>query len=190
MHQGAHAYRSQTVWFFQATISFDDINQLLLVPHICVQSLELIDGCLVIVAIQHSTNHNHKSWIWQLLEVTSHFVTHSCTQIRYRSLVSSPSLLPHLPNLACTFVQNHHNPLSPDIFGIVEIFQMQQGYKSLQRICNRRLPVLRSISKLFQTVLSRDNGPMLLLQKPSHPYVLPLVKWTKVGLPHPFGKLL
>ena len=31
---------------------------------------------------------------------------------------------------------------------------------------------------------------MLLLEKPSHPYFLPLVERTKVGLPHPFGKLL
>jgi hypothetical protein len=31
---------------------------------------------------------------------------------------------------------------------------------------------------------------MLLLEKPSHPYFLPLVEGTKVGLPHLFGKLL
>jgi hypothetical protein len=39
-------------------------------------------------------------------------------------------------------------------------------------------------------VLSWDNGLMLLLYKPRHPYFLPLVEGTKVGLPHPFGKLL
>ena len=38
-------------------------------------------------------------------------------------------------------------------------------------------------------VLSRDPGLMLLLLKPSHPSFLPLVECTKVGLPHPFGKL-
>jgi hypothetical protein len=31
---------------------------------------------------------------------------------------------------------------------------------------------------------------MLLLEKRSHLYFLPLVEGTKVGLPHPFGKLL
>jgi len=31
---------------------------------------------------------------------------------------------------------------------------------------------------------------MLLLPKRSHPYFLPLVECTKVGLPHPFAKLL
>jgi hypothetical protein len=31
---------------------------------------------------------------------------------------------------------------------------------------------------------------MLLLKKRSHPYFLSLVEGTKVGLPHPFGKLL
>jgi len=31
---------------------------------------------------------------------------------------------------------------------------------------------------------------MLFLEEPSHPYFLPLVERTMVGLPHPFGKLL
>jgi len=31
---------------------------------------------------------------------------------------------------------------------------------------------------------------MLFLEEPSHPYFLPLVERTIVGLPHPFGKLL
>jgi len=30
---------------------------------------------------------------------------------------------------------------------------------------------------------------MLLLQEPSHPYFLPVVERTIVGLPHLFGKL-
>ena len=55
---------------------------------------------------------------------------------------------------------------------------------------NRRLTKQGIISNLFQTVLPRDNGPMLLLQKPSHPYFLPLVERTVVGLPQSFGKLL
>jgi len=62
--------------------------------------------------------------------------------------------------------------------------------KSPKKICNRHLPAQGSISLLFQTVLSRNNGPMLLLEKPSHPYFLPIVECTNVGLPHPFGKLL
>jgi hypothetical protein len=43
---------------------------------------------------------------------------------------------------------------------------------------------------LFQIVLPPDNRPMLLLQRPCHPYFLPLVECTLLGLPHPFGKLL
>jgi hypothetical protein len=34
------------------------------------------------------------------------------------------------------------------------------------------------------------NEPMLLLENPSHPHFIPLVECSKVGLPHPFGKLL
>jgi hypothetical protein len=50
---------------------FDQINQLLAVPHICVRFLELIAGCLVIVAFWHSMNHNHESCILQLCDITS-----------------------------------------------------------------------------------------------------------------------
>jgi hypothetical protein len=39
-------------------------------------------------------------------------------------------------------------------------------------------------------ILSPDNGPMHLFKKPSHPFFVPVVEHTKVGLPHPFGKLL
>jgi len=42
----------------------------------------------------------------------------------------------------------------------------------------------------FRRFLPPDNGPMLLRQKPSHPYFLPLVEFIKVGLRHPLGKLL
>jgi len=159
-------------------------------PHICVRSLELHAGYLVIVAVRHSTNHNHESCIWQLWEVTSSFFACALCQIRRWSLVASPPLLPHLPNLTCTFFQKHLHPLLPNPFGIIEIFQRQPLLKSLQKICNCCLPVQGSISQLFQTVLSWDNGPMLLPEKPSHPYFLPLVDYTNVRLPHHFGKLL
>jgi hypothetical protein len=69
-------------------------------------------------------------------------------------------------------------------------FYRQPLLESLQKICNRYLPVQGSISLLFQTVLSHDSGPIVLLEKPSHPYFLPLVECTKVWLPDPFGKLL
>jgi hypothetical protein len=47
-----------------------------------------------------------------------------------------------------------------------------------------------SISQLFQPVLSLDYQPMLLLEKPSHPYILLLVEDTNLRLPNPFGKML
>ena len=73
---------------------------------------------------------------------------------------------------------------------MIEIFQRQQDPKCLQKICNRRLPVQGSISQPFRTVLSRDNGLMLPLQRPSYPSFLQLVEGTEVRLPHPCGKLL
>jgi hypothetical protein len=118
------------------------------------------------------------------------FFAPALSQICRRSLVASPSLLPHLLNLTYTFYQKHLHPLLPNPFSIIASFQWQPGLESLQKISNGYLPVQRSISQLFQTVLSRDNRPILPLKKPSHPYFLPLVEGTKVGLPHPFVKLL
>jgi len=45
------------------------------------------------------------------------------------------------------------------------------------------------ISKLVQIVLPQDNGLMLFLAKPSHPYFLPIAERTLVGQRHSFGKL-
>jgi len=182
--------RNQTVWFCRATIYFDEFNQLLSVPHICIRSLELIAGNLVIVAVQHSTNYNHDSCIWQLWDVTIHFCTSALSQIRRRLLVTSPSLLPRLPNHASTFLQKHQNLLSLNPFSIIDNFKTQPVLESLQKICNVRLPVQGSLWQLFETVLSWDTGLMLLFWKHSHPYYLPLVERNKVGLAHPFAKLL
>jgi len=112
------------------------------------------------------------------------------TQIRCRSLVASLSLVPHLPNLLCTWLPTHLHPLSPNPFAVIENFQRQPGLKSLPKICNRCLPVQRSMSQLFQTVLSPDNGLLFPPKKPCHPYFLPLVKRTKAGLPHPLANCL
>lgn len=57
-------------------------------------------------------------------------------------------------------------------------------------ICNCDIPVQRSISILIQILLLLDIWPMLLLQKPSQSYFLPLVKPTRLVLPHRFGILL
>jgi len=119
LHQAACLYCSQTIWFFRATIFFDEINQLLPVPHICVPGLALDAGSQVIVAIWHSTNDNQQSGIWQLWEVTSRIFDRALSRIHCRSPVASPSLLPCLPNLACTILQKHLNPLSPNPFGII-----------------------------------------------------------------------
>ena len=97
---------------------------------------------------------------------------------------------PWLPNFACTFVQKHLDPLPANPFSIIEIIQRQPGFECLQKICNQHLPAQGSIANLFQSVLPPDYGKMLFLKEPSHPYFLPLVERTIVGLPHPFGKLL
>ena len=79
-------------------------------PQICVQSLELHAGCLVIVTVWHSMNHNHESCICQLWMVTSRFFAHALCQICHQSLVASPPLLPGLSNVTCTFLQKHLHP--------------------------------------------------------------------------------
>ena len=152
--------------------------------------MELIAGCLVIVAIRHSMNHNHETCIWQLWVVTLRHVARPLPQSRCPLLVTLPSLLSRLPNLSCTLFQKHLNPLSLNPFGIIKIFPRQAVLNCQQKICTRRLPVQGSISPLLQMVLSPDNGLMLRLQIHSHPYFLALVKRTKVGLLLPFAKML
>jgi len=107
-----------------------------------------------------------------------------------QSLVASPSLCPHHRNFIWTFLRIHHNPMQPNPFSIIEIIQWLPVLECLQTICNCCLPVQGSVSKLFRMVLPLDNGLMLLLHIPSHPFFLPLVERTVVGLSHPFGKLL
>jgi hypothetical protein len=159
-------------------------------PDICVQILDLIAGCVIIVADWHSTNHNHESSIFQLLKVTWGCFGRALPQICCRLLVASRSLLLRLLNVLCTFLQIRLNPLWPNPFRIIGVFHRQSGPHSLQNIWNHCLPVLGSLSKHCQMVLSTDNGPILLLKKPSHPYLLSQVDSTNVELPHPFGKLL
>jgi hypothetical protein len=79
-------------------------------------------GCLVIVAIWDSKNHNHESCIWQLEDITSRDFARALTQILRWSLVTLLSLLLHLQSLTCTFLQKHPHPLPPNPFGIIEIF--------------------------------------------------------------------
>jgi hypothetical protein len=63
---------------------FNEINQLLPEPHIWVQSIAWHDGCQLIFAIWHLTNHNHESCISQLWEVASHLFAGMLSQIRHR----------------------------------------------------------------------------------------------------------
>ena len=136
-----------------------------------------------LLPFRHSTNHNDDCCIWQLRDVTYRSFARALTQIRHRSLVALPSLPPRLPNLACTFLQKHLNPLSPNPFGIIEVFQGQPLFESLQKICNCRLPMQGSISLLFQTVFSRDIGPMLLLENPATHTFSHLFNALKLGCP-------
>jgi len=135
-------------------------------------------------------NHDCERCIWQLWEVTSHLGAHALCQIRRRSHVASHSLFPRLPHFARTFLQQHLHSLPANLFSIIEMNQLQPVRECHQKICDRRLPVQGSISNAFQLVLPPDNGPMPLLEKFRHPYFLPLVECTVVGLPHPSGKLL
>lgn len=152
--------------------------------------LELIAGCLVIVAIWHLTNHNYGSCIWQPWEITSRYFAHGVCQICHRSVYASASIVPPLLNLACALLQNHLHPLLPNPFDIIKIFPRQPGLESIPNIFNLHLSLRWSISKVFETVLSLDYRPMFLLQKPTLPYFLPCVQHIKGGLPHPVGKLL
>ena len=118
------------------------------------------------------------------------YCAHALTQIHRQMFGALPSLVRRLLNLVIIFLQKHLDPVLLNPFGSIKFLQGQPGLENLQNICNCHFPVQGSILQLFQTVLSPHNGPMLLSKKPSHSYFLPLGDCTKVGLPHPFGKLL
>jgi len=102
--------------------------------------------------------------------------------------LASPSSSPPEPHLNISSKSLY--PLAPNPFSIIEIVHRQPCLKRLQKICNCCLPVRGSLSQLIHMDLARDNGPMLFLEEPSHPYFLPLVDYTSVRLPHLFGQLL
>jgi len=187
--QGALEHWCETVSLVWAAVFVDEINQLLPVPHICLWCLELFGGYNHILAIQHPVNHNHERCIWQLWEVTYPLFACVLSQIQIRSLVASPHLFPSLSNFACTFLQTHLHPPPGNPFSIIRINWRQPLLECPQKICDRRHPVQGSISNMFELVLPPDNRPLLLLEKLCHPYFLPLVECTVVGLFHPFGKL-
>lgn len=169
---------------------FDEINQLIPVPHICLERFDLLAGWRVIVAVQQQMSHTYECCISQLWEVTTCQVAHTLSHIRQRLLVTLHFTLPCLPNLICTFPQKQFNLLLPNPFGIKKISQRQPDFKSQLNIQDRDLLVLGSIFNLAQLILYPDNGTKYLLQNPSLPYFLPLVEGTKIGLPNPFRKLL
>ena len=107
-----------------------------------------------------------------------------------QSLVAWLSRFPWLSNFACTFLQQHLNPLPATPFSIIRMIQWQPVLECRQTNYIRHLSAQGSIWNLIQMVLPPDNGPMLLLEIPRHPFFLPLVECTVVGLAHHFGKLL
>jgi hypothetical protein len=152
-------------------------------PHMSEQSLDFIAECLGILAIRHLTIHKFQCSIWQLWMVDYWVVAHALCQVPRQLHVASPSFLLRLLNLDCTCLPQHLNSLSLNQFSIINISPMQPCLESLQTISNHHLPLQGYMSKLFWTVLSADNGMMLLHQTPSHPYHFPVVEGTRVGQP-------
>jgi len=157
---------------------------------ICIRGLEMSGSQNEILPIRHPAIHNQECCIWRHRKVPSCNCAGGYAQIRHWSLVALPCLLPRLWNFAWTLFQKHLHRLPVNAFTFVKIIHRQPVLNCLHSICNSHLPTQRPILNLFHTVLPPDNGPILVLQIPSHPYFLPLVKCTNVGLAHPFGKLL
>jgi len=103
-------------------------------------------------------------------------------------LLTLPFCFPHLSNFAHTCSPTHLNRLQANLFSTIEIMQEQAVLECYQNVRNCCLTMQGSIPNLLQTIQPPDNGPMLLLQNLGHPFFLPLVKCTIVGLPHLFGK--
>jgi len=190
LHQVALVYLCQLVLFIPATILFQWIQSLLPSTwHLCTK---LGVKCWMSGNCCHLALNKSHSWKLYMATLGSCLLLFcTCALPNMSPVVCCLAyLLSRLPKLPCTFLQNHPNPLPPNPFGIIEVFQWQPALKSPHNVCNWHLPVQGSMSQLFQTVLSPDSGPMLLFQKPSNPYFFPHVEGTKVGLSHHCAKLL
>jgi hypothetical protein len=104
-------------------------------------------------------------------------------------------MLPRLPISLTPQISHKHpskilHPVPLKLFGSITIILWQEPLKCLQTFSLRRLPMQRSIWKIFHSVLPSYNGLLLFLAEPSHPYFLPLVESTLVDLPHQCGTLL
>jgi len=157
--------------------------------NICLQDLPLRADCNGIVPMWHPMNHNDECWLRHLWEVTSSVVAEVLSQISCRSLIGSPFLLPLL-NYAGKLLSTYMNPLSTNPLGFIKIVQLQPIPRSHQKICIASVQAQCSMLRLFEMVLPPHNTLMHFLNLHSHPYIVPLIEITIVGLPRPFGKLL
>lgn len=130
---------------------------------------------------------------WQLyLATLVHYILCCCPHA-----LSNPSLATCCLSLPSSSPPEHQFhiasnlliPHSMNPLGIVKNFPTQAIFKSFQKLYICRPPVPGSISKLFHSDLSWNNGLMLVLQKPSNPLILPLVECTNVGQPCHIPKL-
>jgi len=94
-----------------------------------------------------------------------------------------PSLSPRWRH--CTDFQKHFDPFSLNSCCISKMLPRQPVLYIHQKICNDLLLGQGSITKWVETVLSPVHVVNLFLQIRSQQYFLPLVKCTKVELPHP-----
>lgn len=97
-----------------------------------------------------------------------------------------PFLSPSEPCLHVVSITSQSNIINP--FRHIKYSALRPVVRSHYTSSIHSLSVFESMPHYIQTVLSPDNGPMLLLHTLSRPYFLPLVECTKVGLTHSFGK--
>jgi len=156
----------------------------------CVRSLELHAGCWVIVA-------------FSALDESQWWLLYLATKGRYLSLFC-PRAHPNPSPVACCLAFPSSSPSKPRLHISSEtsepiVAESIRHYWSLPRAAtfrkspkNLQLPSpnagfhLAAVSNCFFPGYWTNASS----REPSHPYFLPLVQCTKVGLPHPFGKLL
>jgi len=140
---------------------FNEINQLLPVPHISVWSLKLHAGYLVIVAVWHSTNHNHESCIWQIWEVTSR-IWPTCS----RQSVAG-RLLSRLPLFFASQISPPepclHNSLKSSQTTVAESVRQYQNFpmSARSRMCPKNLQPQSASAGADPTTVSTCSVPAL-----------------------------
>jgi len=105
----------EVVWLFDGFIISNQIKQLLPMPYICIQCLQLFKTYIVTIPIWHVAKHYNNHCIWLLWEVSSRMFGCMHFQSWHGALDPSCFHVPHHLNFEGTILWPHLNAILPNV---------------------------------------------------------------------------